>query len=89
MLGMFQKVMYGPAVRPEVRRMPDLSQMEMGVVIPLVLLIFVLGIQPGWLLEKLDPAVRSTISAVAPATTSVLSGGIETVPPPAPGPISQ
>jgi NADH-quinone oxidoreductase subunit M len=88
MLSMFQKVMYGPAVWPEVRRMPDVSQMELAVVIPLVLLIFLLGVQPGWLQDKLDPAVGGAISRLAPPPTETLPGG-QPLPPALPGPISQ
>ena len=73
MLQMFQKVMYGPAIKPEVRRMPDISQSERLILLPFILLIFLLGIQPGVLQGKIDQALDAVL-APAPRFRAVNTG---------------
>ncbi|MBN1094038.1 NADH-quinone oxidoreductase subunit M [Blastococcus sp. TML/M2B] len=44
------------------RRFPDLSARELAVVAPLAVLIVVLGVQPQFLLDIIEPAVTATLS---------------------------
>ncbi len=56
-LWMAQRVLYGPVDKPVVRRMGDLSRGELALVLPLVALIFAVGIAPGFLLRKMDASL--------------------------------
>ncbi len=44
------------------RRFPDLNARELAVVAPLAVLIVVLGVQPQFLLDIIEPAVTATLS---------------------------
>ncbi|MGC4042644.1 MAG: NADH-quinone oxidoreductase subunit M [Armatimonas sp.] len=65
MLGMYQKVFYGVATRPENQALSDIADGEGGLVAPLVVLIFLLGIYPQPLLVTMESAVTLN-TAVTP-----------------------
>ncbi len=62
LLYMFQKVMFGPLTNPKNKELPDLSLREIAVFVPLVVLIFVMGIYPKEFLSKMEPAVQRFIT---------------------------
>jgi len=65
MLWMFQRVMQGPLDNPENKRLLDLNAREIGILVPLVLLMFWIGIQPNWMLTTFDQAVaRSVVTPI-------------------------
>jgi NADH-quinone oxidoreductase subunit M len=57
MLGMYQRVFYGVPTRPENQALSDIADGEGGLVAPLVVLIFLLGIYPQPLLVTMESAV--------------------------------
>ena len=57
MLWMFQRVMYGKLDKPENQILPDWTLGEKWALVPLVILIFVLGIAATPVLNKLNPSV--------------------------------
>ncbi len=62
MLWMFQRVMYGKLDKDENRRLPDLTGGEKWALVPLVLLIFLLGVYPTpTVLDKINPSVAKII----------------------------
>lgn len=63
MLVMFQKAMYGPVDRPENRRLTDLSGTELGMFVPFIALIFLLGVLPAPVLNQMKESVNRTVSA--------------------------
>lgn len=68
MLWMFQRVMYGKLDKEENRSLPDLTGGEKWALVPLVLLIFLLGIYPTpTVLDRVNPSVSAVMTQVDPA----------------------
>ena len=61
MLWMYQRVIFGKVTRPENQNLRDLSTREKLVLIPLVILIFWIGIYPKPFFERIEPAVRDVL----------------------------
>ena len=70
MLWMFQRVMYGPITHDENRSLRDLTGGEKWALVPLVVLIFFLGIYPKPVLQKLNPSVSAVVAQANPAYTN-------------------
>lgn len=64
MLWMFQRVMYGPVSNPANRRLRDISGVEIGVLVPFVVLIFFLGLYPKYATETLTPSMQQTLDPI-------------------------
>jgi NADH-quinone oxidoreductase subunit M len=62
MLSLFRRVFAGPLDRPENRNLPDLRWREAAVLLPLVVLMFVVGIVPNLFLRPTDSAVDRLLS---------------------------
>jgi NADH-quinone oxidoreductase subunit M len=60
MLWMFQRVMFGKITKPENEKLKgqDLSAREITILIPMVILIFVMGIYPKLFFSKMDVTVE-------------------------------
>ena len=63
LLFMFQKVFFGPLDHSKNGHLKDLSMREKAVFLPLVALIFAMGLFPRPFLKKMEPSVRSFIAA--------------------------
>lgn len=61
MLSLFRKAFAGPLAHPENRTLPDLSRREATLVLPLVVLMFVVGILPNLILRPTDSAVDALL----------------------------
>ncbi len=61
MLWMFQRVMQGPLDRPENQRLTDLTKREIVVLMPLVILMFWIGIVPNTVITLFDQAVYQKV----------------------------
>ena len=59
MLWMFQRVMFGPLKNPKNKDLKDLDLREWVVLLPLVVLIFVMGIKPQFMLGRMEPSVKN------------------------------
>ena len=57
MLWMFQRVMFGKITREENRNLKDLSLREVFVLLPIIVMIFVIGIYPDPFLKKMSVSV--------------------------------
>ncbi len=64
MLPMVQRILFNRLDDPENRAIPDLSRREAGVLAPLLLLMVLLGVYPGPILERMEPAVRAVLEHV-------------------------
>ncbi|MEA3297576.1 MAG: NADH-quinone oxidoreductase subunit M [candidate division Zixibacteria bacterium] len=69
MLWMFQRVFFGKVTRPENEKLKDIDWRERLVIIPLVVLIFWIGIYPKPFLDRIEPAVRQVLQQVSKAQT--------------------
>lgn len=61
MLGMYQKVFFGPVTDPANRDLPDLKAREWLCVLPLLVLIVWIGVYPNFFLRRIDTAVNDYI----------------------------
>ncbi len=59
MLWMFQRVMFGKITRPENEKLKDLSAREITVLVPMVIMIFLMGIYPKLFFSKMDVTVEN------------------------------
>ncbi len=64
LLLMVQKVLFGPVTHEENRTMPDIAWNELAAVIPLIILMFWIGIHPNTFLKKMEPSVRQLLVTV-------------------------
>jgi len=64
LLYMFKQVFFGPCANPANRQLRDLSLREVAVLVPLVLIIFWIGLFPRPCLRVIEPAVKSTVQRV-------------------------
>jgi NADH-quinone oxidoreductase subunit M len=64
MLPMVQKILFNDLDKAENRTIPDLDARELTVITPLILLMILLGVFPGPVLERMEPAVNSIVEYV-------------------------
>jgi len=57
MLWMVQRVALGPVTTPRNARLADITPREMTILVPLVVIVFWVGLYPGPLLETIDASV--------------------------------
>jgi NADH-quinone oxidoreductase subunit M len=65
MLWMVQRVFFGPCSKEQNQRLPDLSLREAAVLLPLVVMIFWLGLFPKPWLSRMEPAIAGVVTAHA------------------------
>jgi NADH-quinone oxidoreductase subunit M len=58
MLWMFQRVMFGKITRPENEKLKDLNAREITILVPMVIVIFLMGIYPKLFFSKMDASVE-------------------------------
>ncbi|HEX5724491.1 MAG TPA: NADH-quinone oxidoreductase subunit M [Longimicrobiaceae bacterium] len=68
MLPMVQRMVFNPLDRPANRGIPDLGGRELAVLLPLVALIFWLGLYPKPFLDRMEPAARRIVATVRTET---------------------
>jgi NADH-quinone oxidoreductase subunit M len=61
MLWMFQRVMFGELDNPKNQNLKDLNAREIAIMVPLVVMIFVMGIYPTPFLDKMAPAIDKVV----------------------------
>lgn len=66
MLWMFQRVMYGKLDKEANQSLPDWTRGEQWALVPLVLLIFWLGLYPINVLDRLNPSVHQIVQQANP-----------------------
>ena len=64
MLTMFRQVMHGPLDKPANRELKDLSAREIAVLVPIIILIFLIGIFPNLFLDKMGASVAALLAQV-------------------------
>ncbi len=69
MLWMYQRVFFGKITNEENSKLVDLDWREKFILIPLVLLVFWIGVYPKPLFERIEPAVKNVINQMGRATT--------------------
>jgi len=64
MLWMYQRVIYGKITKPENEKLKDLDLREKLILVPLVVLIFWIGIYPKPFFDRIEPATKTILSHV-------------------------
>jgi NADH-quinone oxidoreductase subunit M len=71
MLFMFQKLFLGPVDKDENKALKDLNFREIITLVPLVVLIFWIGLYPKPFFDLIGPAVDNLVAAIGTATMVV------------------
>lgn len=62
MLMLYRKVVFGPRINDDALKMPDVNKRELGLLVPIVLLVLWLGVFPNTVLDKIGPSVDKLIT---------------------------
>jgi NADH-quinone oxidoreductase subunit M len=61
---MFQRVMHGPVTTNTVRSLKDMNKREVAYFVPIVIMMFWMGIYPQTFLRKMDSSVAKLLDRV-------------------------
>ena len=67
MLWLFQRVMFGPLDKPENKILSDMNGREIAYMLPLIILMFWIGLYPKPFINIIDPAVMNIVKKVNPS----------------------
>jgi NADH-quinone oxidoreductase subunit M len=62
MLWLYRRVFYGPLEKADVKAMPDLNLREYAMFVPLIVLVFWLGIHPATFRDMFAPTAEKILS---------------------------
>ena len=74
LLWALQRIIYNPLSKPENRHLPDLNWREIGLLVPLIFVIFWIGVYPAPILEKTRAAATRLVERVERGTVSAPAG---------------
>ncbi len=74
MLWMVQRVFFGAVTHEENKALPDLNLREWAYLLPIVVLIFWIGIFPNTFLGKMGPSLDHWLTQIKPAAVALLHG---------------
>ncbi len=69
MLWMFQRVIFGKVTNPENEKLLDINWREKVILIPLIVLIFWIGIYPKPFFDRIEPAAQRALTEVGQAAS--------------------
>jgi len=64
LLWMYQRVMHGPITNDRVKSFPDVNKREIGYLVPIVIMMFWMGVYPQAFLRKMDTSVENLLKVV-------------------------
>ncbi len=64
MLWVFQRVMFGELDNPKNQKLLDLNAREIAIMVPLLIMIFFMGLYPKPFIDKMDPAIKKLVAQV-------------------------
>ncbi|UCD47615.1 MAG: NADH-quinone oxidoreductase subunit M, partial [Deltaproteobacteria bacterium] len=64
MLWMVQRVFFGRLTNPDNEKLQDVNRRELVILVPIVILIFVMGIFPNLFFRKMEPSIRNILETV-------------------------
>jgi NADH-quinone oxidoreductase subunit M len=74
MLWMFQRVMFGKVANEKNLHLPDLNAREVAYLLPLLVMIFWIGVYPQTFLRKMDVSVQATVARIEAKRHAALTG---------------
>jgi len=75
LLWMYERVVFGPLVRPENAALEDLNGRELVVLVPIIALCFVMGFYPAPFLTRMQPSVDRILARVQTVEAPRLAAG--------------
>jgi NADH-quinone oxidoreductase subunit M len=66
LLWMYERVMFGPLLHEENKRLSDLSRREVAVLVPIIALCFLMGVYPKPFFDRMQPSVDRMIAHARP-----------------------
>jgi NADH-quinone oxidoreductase subunit M len=73
MLTMYKNVVFGPVKVAANRALEDLTPRELSIVVPMVVMIFVIGLYPKPFLDRIEPSVKTLLARMDAAGAKVAS----------------
>jgi len=64
MLLLTRLVMFGRQRNPDAAAMPDVTKRELGILVPLAMMVIWLGVAPGFVLDRISPSVDRLLSGM-------------------------
>jgi NADH-quinone oxidoreductase subunit M len=64
LLWMYQRVMHGPITNEKIRSFKDMNKRELGYLVPIVIMMFWMGVYPQTFLRKMDASVSRLLDRV-------------------------
>jgi NADH-quinone oxidoreductase subunit M len=74
MLWLYQRTMFGEPTTPENRHMQDMNGLEIAYMLPLVILMFWIGLYPRPYLNLMEPTVKHYVSHMQKRQQAYLEG---------------
>jgi NADH-quinone oxidoreductase subunit M len=74
LLWMYQRVMHGPVEKEKVKGLKDLNKREIVFLIPIVIMMFWMGIYPNTFLSKMEVSVTHLLNLVKNKEATIFSG---------------
>jgi NADH-quinone oxidoreductase subunit M len=71
MLWSYQRVFFGPIKVEENKKLKDMTPTELTFTLPIVALIFLLGVAPGWFLNRTEDAIRTNLETSVQAAEQI------------------
>jgi NADH-quinone oxidoreductase subunit M len=75
LLWFYERAIFGKVTKPENDRLPDLNARELAVALPLVALIFWIGLYPSPFLHRINGSVEALHARLHSASSSVMRAG--------------
>jgi NADH-quinone oxidoreductase subunit M len=79
MLPMVQRTVFNALTKPANRTIPDLNAREIGILVPLVVIILWLGVYPRPVLDRMEPAVTRLVERVEGGSLARSEDGVPPV----------
>jgi NADH-quinone oxidoreductase subunit M len=79
MLPMVQRTVFNALTKPANKTIPDLNAREIGILVPLVVIIFWLGIYPRPFLDRMEPSVTRLVQHVEASRVAAANPAVEAV----------
>jgi NADH-quinone oxidoreductase subunit M len=74
MLWLFQRTMFGEPTTPENQNTPDMNVRQIAYMLPLIILMFWIGLYPKPFLERIEPTVEHYITHIQERHQAYLQG---------------
>ena len=87
MLPMVQRMFFNRLDKDENRAVADLTRRELAILVPLVVVMIWVGVQPAALLRRMEPSVQAVLERVRSQAPAVPVGSVPTLEAPAPEPV--